>query len=62
MQQAWAVQTYAAYDIVPLLRIPEASASLAAQAMDGGAHGIETDLQVLRDHSGDSYDHEMAGR
>lgn len=40
MQQAWAVQTYAAFGIAPLLRIPEASASLAAQAMDAGAHGV----------------------
>jgi 2-keto-3-deoxy-L-rhamnonate aldolase RhmA len=51
MQQAWAVQTYAAYGIAPLLRIPEASASLAAQALDAGAHGIvvpyvETAAQV----------------
>jgi 4-hydroxy-2-oxoheptanedioate aldolase len=53
MQQAWAVQTYAAFGIAPLLRIPEASASLAAQAMDAGAHGVvvpyvETVEQVER--------------
>lgn len=40
MQQAWAVQAYAALGIAPLLRIPEASASLAAQALDAGAQGI----------------------
>ena len=53
MQQAWAVQTYAAHGIAPLLRIPEASPSRAAQAMDAGAHGIvvpymETVAQVKK--------------
>jgi 4-hydroxy-2-oxoheptanedioate aldolase len=37
---AWAAQAYAAQGIAPLLRIPELSASLAAIAVDLGAHGV----------------------
>lgn len=37
---AWAVQTYAAYGIAPLLRIPSISAAQAAMGIDAGAHGI----------------------
>jgi 4-hydroxy-2-oxoheptanedioate aldolase len=37
---AWAAQTYAANGVAPLLRIPEASPSLAAMGVDLGAHGI----------------------
>lgn len=37
---AWAVQCYAAYGIVPLLRIPSISAAEAAMGVDAGAHGI----------------------
>ncbi|MFC1959358.1 HpcH/HpaI aldolase/citrate lyase family protein [Chloroflexota bacterium] len=37
---AWAVQAYAANHIAPLLRIPEASPTLAAMGLDAGAHGI----------------------
>ncbi|MEZ4671730.1 MAG: aldolase/citrate lyase family protein [Anaerolineae bacterium] len=37
---AWAAQLYAAYNVAPLLRIPEISASQAAMGMDAGAHGI----------------------
>lgn len=37
---AWALQTYAAYGIAPLLRIPTISASQAAMGVDAGAHGI----------------------
>jgi len=37
---AWAAQLYAAYNIAPLLRIPEPSAALAAMGVDAGAHGI----------------------
>lgn len=37
---AWAAQTYAAHGVVPLLRIPEISASRAARGLDWGAHGI----------------------
>ncbi len=37
---AWACEAYAAHDVAPLLRIPEPSATLAAMALDGGAHGI----------------------
>lgn len=37
---AWAAQTYAAFGIAPLLRIPEPSPTLAAMGIDAGAHGI----------------------
>ncbi len=37
---AWAAQLYAAYNVAPLLRIPEISASQAAMGLDAGAHGI----------------------
>lgn len=37
---AWAVQTYSAFGIAPLLRIPEISGSLASMGVDAGAHGI----------------------
>jgi 2-keto-3-deoxy-L-rhamnonate aldolase RhmA len=37
---AWAVQTYSAFGIVPLLRIPEISASQASMGVDAGAQGI----------------------
>lgn len=37
---AWAMQCYAAYNIAPLLRIPEISPARAAMGMDAGAHGI----------------------
>lgn len=37
---AWAVQAYAANNVAPLLRIPEASPTLAAMGLDAGAHGI----------------------
>ncbi len=37
---AWAAQAYSAYGIAPLLRIPEPSPTLAAMALDAGAHGI----------------------
>ncbi|MCL4250742.1 MAG: aldolase [Anaerolineae bacterium] len=37
---SWATQLYAAYNICPLLRIPEPSATLAAMGVDAGAQGI----------------------
>jgi 2-keto-3-deoxy-L-rhamnonate aldolase RhmA len=37
---AWTVQAYAALGIAPLVRIPNVSASLAAQTLDLGTHGI----------------------
>jgi 2-keto-3-deoxy-L-rhamnonate aldolase RhmA len=37
---AWAMQAYAACDIAPMLRIPEASPTQAAMGLDAGAHGI----------------------
>ena len=37
---AWAAQAYAAQGIAPLVRIPTVSASLAAKALDLGAHGV----------------------
>lgn len=37
---AWACEAYAAYEVAPLLRIPEPSGTLAAMALDGGAHGV----------------------
>ena len=37
---AWAVQTYAAFGVAPLLRIPTISASQASMGIDAGAHGI----------------------
>ncbi|MCC6616645.1 MAG: aldolase [Anaerolineae bacterium] len=37
---SWATQLYAAYNICPLLRIPEPSAALAAMGVDAGAQGI----------------------
>jgi 2-keto-3-deoxy-L-rhamnonate aldolase RhmA len=37
---AWAAQAYAANNVAPLLRIPEPSATLAAMAVDLGAHGV----------------------
>jgi 2-keto-3-deoxy-L-rhamnonate aldolase RhmA len=37
---AWAAQVYAANGVAPLLRIPEPSATLAAMAVDLGAHGV----------------------
>jgi 2-keto-3-deoxy-L-rhamnonate aldolase RhmA len=37
---AWACEAYAANGIAPLLRIPEPSPTLAAMALDGGAHGV----------------------
>jgi 2-keto-3-deoxy-L-rhamnonate aldolase RhmA len=37
---AWACEAYAAHGVAPLLRIPEPSATLAAMALDGGAHGV----------------------
>ncbi len=37
---AWAVQAYSAYNIAPLVRIPEISASHAAMVLDAGAHGV----------------------
>jgi 2-keto-3-deoxy-L-rhamnonate aldolase RhmA len=48
---AWAAQAYAALGIAPLVRVPKISASLAAQTLDLGAHGvvvpyIETVAQV----------------
>lgn len=50
---AWAAQAYAAHGVAPLLRIPEASPTLAAMGLDLGAHGIivpylETVDQVKR--------------
>ena len=37
---AWAAQLYAANRIAPLLRIPEVSPTLAAMALNSGAHGV----------------------
>lgn len=37
---AWALQAYAAQNVAPLLRIPEASGTQAAMALDAGAHGV----------------------
>jgi 4-hydroxy-2-oxoheptanedioate aldolase len=37
---AWAAQAYTANGVVPLLRIPEPSAILAAMALDAGAQGV----------------------
>jgi 4-hydroxy-2-oxoheptanedioate aldolase len=37
---AWAAQAYSALGIAPLVRIASASASLAAQTLDLGAHGV----------------------
>lgn len=37
---AWAAQCYAAHGIAPLVRITEPSPTLAAMAVDAGAHGI----------------------
>ncbi len=48
---SWAVQTYAAHGVAPLVRIPEISAAQAAKTLDLGAHGViapyvETVMQV----------------
>lgn len=37
---AWAIRLFAARGVAPLIRIPSADPSLAAQAMDAGAHGV----------------------
>lgn len=37
---SWAVQTYAAHGVAPLVRIPEISAAQAAKMLDIGAHGV----------------------
>jgi 2-keto-3-deoxy-L-rhamnonate aldolase RhmA len=37
---AWMCQTYAALGVAPIVRVREPNATLAAAAIDGGAHGV----------------------